>query len=84
MKTIKLYICDKRTMIADGECDGSGCVDCEPHCWHTADINYAKYDQKHNTNKWETVVLNDIHTGNPIITEWEVDPERNEYDETLS
>ena len=83
MKVVKFYICDRAFKIADGVCTGTGCLDCEPYCNHTTDPKYAKYDPETSHNKWETVVLNDINTDEPIITEWEIDPNP-DYDQRLS
>ena len=84
MKEIKLYICDKTRAILDGACDGFSCLDCELGCNHTANSEYAKYDQTKSHNKWETIVLHDIETDAPVVTKWEIDPEEEHYDETLS
>ena len=72
---IKLYICNRKSIIADGVCDGSGCMDCEPYCSHTSDPKYAKYDPVKDITKWEKVPMYDETTGYEVMTEWEIDPE---------
>lgn len=72
---IKLYICNRKSIIADGVCDGSGCMDCESYCSHTSNPKYAKYNPQSSDTKWEKIPMYDEHTGYEVITEWEIDPE---------